>query len=317
MIHSNAIRNTVFSEKNLYYSKGMQTVTTSGLAKQLGISTKELNLILQHSNFVFKKNDKWLLTEKGTDVGGKVIASEHGQFIVWPQDFNPLTIEDQSKNIYINATKIGEYFDVSNQRVNNILAELGWIEEAVKGWKITYQGKVIGGLEKEHQTGAKYVIWPETILTNMFLLKAIKPVEYSYLKKSVDHTIHADTPKSENKYPESLLKAKDGHIVKSRAELIIDNLLYDYGLLHAYERELTVAETVLSDFYIPARDGKKAVYIEFWGINDNEKYLERKKHKQEVYKTHKLNLIELGDKDLDNIDSILRKKFLQYDINVE
>ena len=47
-----------------------------------------------------------------------------------------------------------------------------------------------------------------------------------------------------------------------------------------YLRELTVAETVYSDFYIPARNGKdnlgKAVYIEFWGINDNEKYLERK-----------------------------------------
>jgi hypothetical protein len=45
--------------------------------------------------------------------------------------------------------------------------------------------------------------------------------------------------------------------------------------------------------------------------------LERKKHKQEIYKIHKLNLIELEDKHLDNIDSVLRRKFLDYDINVE
>ena len=119
----------------------------------------------------------------------------------------------------------------------------------------------------------------------------------------------------------TLLKAKDGHLVRSRAELIIDNLLYDYGLTHAYERELTVEETVISDFYIPARNGKeskgKQVYIEFWGIKDDEKYLERKSVKQEIYKKHKLNLIELDDTHLDNLDSHLRKAFLKFDINVE
>ena len=78
---------------------------------------------------------------------------------------------------------------------------------------------------------------------------------------------------------------------------------------------------MFSDFYIPARNGKenkgKAVYIEFWGINDNEKYLERKKVKQEIYKKNNLNLIELDDSHLDNLDSHLRKTLLKYDIAVE
>jgi Mn-dependent DtxR family transcriptional regulator len=295
----------------------MQTLTTASLAKRLGLSTKNLYAKLLEADFVSKRNNAYVLTDKGEDAGGKVLASEHGQFIVWPQDFNLETKEDLTKKHFINATKIGEKFDVSNQRVNNILAELGWIQAAIKGWKITNQGREIGGFEQEHQSGARYVIWPDTILNNSFFLKAFNPVEYSYPKRQIETSTTPDIPKSDNKYPESLLKAKDGHIVKSRAELIIDNLLYDYGLLHAYERELTVAETVLSDFYIPGRDGKKAVYIEFWGISDNPKYLERKKHKQEIYKTHKLNLIELDDKHLDNIDSVLRRKFLDYDINVE
>ncbi len=70
-------------------------------------------------------------------------------------------------------------------------------------------------------------------------------------------------------------------------------------------------------FYIPARNNGKAVYIEFWGIKDNEKYLERKRIKQEIYKINNLNLIELEDSHLDNLDSYLRKTLLKYNINVE
>lgn len=295
----------------------MEIVTTANLAYKLGIPTEELNNILEDLDYIYNKNDHWFLTAKGKKLGAKMAKTkDNWEYIIWPENFKPPIKNDFSKAI-LTATKIGEKFAVSSQRVNNIFAELGWIEEAVKGWKITYQGRQIGGFEHEHLSGAKYVTWPETILANRFLLKAINPTEYSLPKKSTETPTPTNVSKSDNIYPESLLKAKDGHLVRSRAELIIDNLLYDYGLLHAYERELTVAETVLSDFYIPPRDGKKAVYIEFWGIKDNPKYLERKKHKLDIYNSHKLNLIELDDKDLDNMDSILRKKFLKYDINVE
>lgn len=229
---------------------------------------------------------------------------------------------EKKGNNLLTATKISEVFGISNQRVNNILSELGWIEQAIKGWTITTLGRNKGGFQKEHPSGGTYVLWPESILNDTVFLKAIKPTEYLQKEKTTeDQKINIITPKSENKYPDTLLKTKDGHLVRSRAELIIDNLLYDYGLTHAYERELTVAETVYSDFYIPARNGKdnlgKAVYIEFWGINDNEKYLERKKIKQGIYKSNNLNLIELDDSHLDNLDSYLRKMLLKYNINVE
>ena len=220
---------------------------------------------------------------------------------------------------FLTATKIGDTFGVSSQRVNNILAELDWIYEAAKGWKITYQGKKNGGVQKEHSSGGTYVIWPDTLIhSNEVFLRAIKPLGYEESKKVTESIIQNNNVRPENKYPDTLLKAKDGHMVRSRAELIIDNLLYDYGIIHAYERELTVAEKiVLSDFYIPTRDGSKSVYIEFWGISDNEGYLERKKIKKEIYKAHKLNLINVEDKHLDNIDSYLRKAFLDFDINIE
>lgn len=299
----------------------MKTISTTSLSKELGLSSKELFDKLVSLDLIYRKDDKWKLTSKGSAIGGKTISHEtYGEYIAWPEKFNPFELGDSSKKELLNATKIGEKFEVSNQRVNNIFSELGWVEQGIKGWKITQTGKHIGGIQKEHPSGGTYVIWPDSILSNKIFLKAIKPTEFLIPEEPIKNNA-ATSSKAENKYPETLLKTKDGHLVRSRAELIIDNLLYDYGLTHAYERELTHEETVLSDFYIPARNGKdnkgKAVYIEFWGIKDNDKYLERKKIKQEIYKKHNLNLIELDDSHLDNLDSYLRKTFLQFDINVE
>ena len=218
----------------------------------------------------------------------------------------------------LNSTKIGEHFNISNQRVNNILYELGWIEKASKGWQITALGAKVGGITTSVISGGKMVIWAPNILENPFLIKAINPQNEPILN-SVKPKVQEGNEKqiNDNKYPETLLKTKDGHLVRSRAEMIIDNLLYEYGLTHAYERELTVAESVFSDFYIPARNGRRAIYIEFWGIKNNEKYNERKRIKQEIYKTNNLNLIEIEEKDLENLDSFLRRKLLQFDINVD
>lgn len=297
----------------------MKTLSTTAISKELGITSKELFDKLADLKLIFRQDHKWSLTPKGKDVGGLMISNEkYGEYIAWPEKFNPFSTADNSKAGLINAPKLGEEFSISNQRVNNMLSELGWIEEAIKGWKITPVGKQVGGIQKEHQSGGTYVLWPENILKDPVLLKSFKPTEYLAQEKVIDFSpTNLSANKIEIKYPVTLLKTTDGHLVRSRAELIIDNLLYDYGLRHAYERELTVAETVMSDFYIPASNGGKAVYIEFWGISDNEKYLERKKTKQDIYKKHNLNLIELEDRHLDNLDSYLRKELLKYNINIE
>ena len=120
-----------------------------------------------------------------------------------------------------------------------------------------------------------------------------------------------------NTYPETRLKAKDGHMVTSRGELIIDNMLYDAGIVHAYERELPIKKLVKTDFYIPAKNGGKAVYIEFWGIKDNEEYLKRKKIKQEIYKNEGYNLINIEPEHYENLERYLIKELLNYDIKVE
>lgn len=99
--------------------------------------------------------------------------------------------------------------------------------------------------------------------------------------------------------------------------MIIDNLLYQYWLVHAYERKLPIEEDVYSDFYIPPGNNRPQwVYIEYWWLENDEKYLERKKKKLELYKSNDLFLIELNDEDIQNLDDVLPRKLLQYKIKV-
>jgi hypothetical protein len=51
-------------------------------------------------------------------------------------------------------------------------------------------------------------------------------------------------------------------MVRSRAEVLIDNWLYMQGIVHAYERRLPIEEECYCDFYLP-----KGVYIEFWAAS--------------------------------------------------
>ena len=157
----------------------------------------------------------------------------------------------------LNATVLGEKLNLTSRRVNLVLAELGWISKEKKGWVLTPQGLALGAVQKEHhQTGIPYVLWPETVLSNKALLGTIKS-----LNGEVEE--FADKPLQEGngfreKFPPTH-RATDGHWVRSKAEMLIDNWLYMSGIAHAYERQVPIEEDLYCDFYIP--EGK--VYIEY------------------------------------------------------
>ncbi|HCC24003.1 MAG TPA: hypothetical protein DEP85_00620 [Holosporales bacterium] len=107
------------------------------------------------------------------------------------------------------------------------------------------------------------------------------------------------------KYP-ATFRTDDGHLVRSKAELLIDNCLFRHKIAHAYEKKvLGVDEEIFCDFFV---DYEKPVYIEFWGGIDD-KYLARKEVKKKIYAT-KTNtaLIELTEKDIVILEETLLKK---------
>lgn len=213
-------------------------------------------------------------------------------------------------NATLTATTIGEKFNLNNRRMNLVFSELGWIIRDRKGWVLTPQGKAMGAVNKaHHQTGVPYVLWPESILNNKALQSTVK----SLLGEGEESVAKND--KESMSFREKFIpthRATDGHWVRSKAEMLIDNWLYMSGIAHAYERQLPVEEELFCDFYIP--EGK--VYIEYWGMEKDPKYASRKKEKIEIYQKYGFNLIELTDEHIKNLDDYLPKVLLKHNIVV-
>ena len=156
------------------------------------------------------------------------------------------------------------------------------VVSAISTWEVVLLEKLGAVQDEDSRSGIPYARWPESILS----AKA--------LKDSIDNLKGIEKPKTESDKMDSFRhkfeakhRSTDGHFVRSKAEMLIDNWLYMAEIVHAYERKLPIEE-VYSDFYIPT--GK--VYIEFWGYDNDEKYLARKQQKQAIYQKYNFNLIE-------------------------
>ena len=293
-------------------------LSATSISKKLNIDASDLFIALQKMNLIVRSNDKWELTKEGIEMGGMTKKDEKfGEYIIWPENLPVdliLSHVTKSNDNLINASAIAEKIKRSPQKVNLLFSELGWMEKDDKrGWHITKLGKIVGGKQKEHSDSGKlYVLWPDDIFHNKSFQETLienqilTDVDSTIKEKTVDH----NELSFREKFP-ATHRTSDGHMVRSRAEVIIDNFLYNNQIIHAYERKVPIEEEVYSDFYIPM--GEK-VYIEFWGKVGDEQYDKRKNIKIDIYKKNGLNLIELFDKDLTNIDDILPGKLLKYKI---
>ena len=177
---------------------------------------------------------------------------------------------------------------------------------------MTKAGQAMGGRQMEHESGSTYVVWPAQVVENKRLLDVVRPSVEPIKPEPAGHSLAG--PGFREKF-EAKLRTTDGHYVRSRAELVIDNWLYTYGIVHAYERRLNLEEECYCDFYIPQGPGRpQAVYIEYWGMEDDPKYADRKRKKLELYRKNEIPLIELNGTDIDNLDDILARKLLKYNI---
>jgi len=223
---------------------------------------------------------------------------------------------DDVSHDLMTATAIGNNFKMSPISINSIMSELGWIKkDPIKGWHLTELGKRLGGLQSIYKTsGVPYVRWPQTILKNSILITSTRQASgdtSNIIQDQSQNTEVSDLTEFRDKFrPE--LRATDGHYVRSKAELIIDNWLYFAKIVHAYERKLPIEEEIYCDFYIPT--GK--VYIEYWG-SEEAKYLDRKAKKLEIYKKYNLNLIQLFEKEISNLEDKLPAKLLGFGITIE
>lgn len=280
-------------------------LSTTQLAKLQGISQEKMFENLTSQGYIEKKDDKWLLTDIGIAAGGSYLSGKYGQYVAWPEYFDPkVAINKSDSSKLLTATTLGQQFDISANKMNYILSELGWIKKGLKGWLVTEQGLKMGAEQGEdNRSGVPYVRWPEKI------------TRIRALKDSIDNIKGIDKPKTDSDKMDSfrhkfeaIHRTTDGHFVRSKAEMLIDNWLYMAEIVHAYERKLPIEEEMYCDFYIPT--GK--VYIEYWGYENDAKYQARKEEKLAIYNKYNFKLIELTDKDVLNLDDILPRLLLKF-----
>jgi hypothetical protein len=226
--------------------------------------------------------------------------------------------EPQPEEASLSATALGERIGLSGQRTNQLLAELGWLTREKKGWVATDAALALGAIQREHhQTGIPFVLWPASIAQNKVLVATVRSVTgQGEVASAATTTAPTPAPTSTaSGFREKFAathRATDGHWVRSRAEMLVDNWLYMAGIVHAYERQLPIEEELYCDFYIPS--GK--VYIEYWGLESDPKYEARKKVKLELYRKYNFHLIQLTDEHIRNLDDHLPKMLLKFNVLV-
>ena len=293
-------------------------ISTSVLGKELNKNSQEIFQQLSEKGLIIRNGNNWDLTATGKAKGGTYREHEkYGRYIIWPESIKAEFEERVPESVVhlLTSTNLGKHFEISATRTNSILSELGLIEKGVKGWVVTELGKKLGGIQSQDKlSGVPYVRWPISIQSNKMLLASIGEIKGE--TPTNDQNQHQNATSEAVEFRDKFkptLRATDGHYVRSKAEMLIDNWLYWSELVHAYERKLPVEEEVYSDFYLPT--GK--VYIEYWGLEDDPNYLIRKKEKQDIYKKYDFHLIELSDREVQNLDDYLPRLLLAFGVRTE
>lgn len=225
------------------------------------------------------------------------------------------TINAQAEsNGMLSATTLGEHFKLEAKQINRVLVELGWIEKDGKGWAPTELGEKLKAENILRKNHAPRVVWHPDICKSRILQNAISDllsIEVEAPAISQPSPIQEEaadkTDGFREKFPPTI-RASDGHMVRSRAEAMIDAWLYENRIVHAYERLVRVEQKMYCDFYLPELD----LYIEFWGMESNPKYKARKEVKLDTYRKNGLNLIEIKDSHIDNLDDYLMSQLLKF-----
>ncbi|MEZ9253562.1 glycerol kinase [Vibrio cyclitrophicus] len=283
-----------------------EKISTSALAKHKGVEPKTLFSDLKSASYIVRSQERWVLTERGESFGGEYVEhKKFGIFIVWPE--NLLIDLDSFSGKTLTATQLGNAFQLSAKKINLLLNELGWITKEEDGWHVTSTGLKAGGEQREDKaTKNLFVVWHDSLVRN----KRLKQSVVEFLGHDAEsHSTDASFSSFRQKF-EAKHRSLDGHYVRSKGELIIDNWLYMAGVVHAYERPLPIAKEVMSDFYLPT--GK--VYIQFWGTDYGSIDQDQRIATKKIYEEHGFGLIEICPEDIPNLDKVLPPLLREYGI---
>ena len=290
----------------------------TALARRLNIPTREVFRLLAEHGWIERTGEHWRLTGRGEFEGGRYQSNErYGTWIVWPETVlqHRLFAADPDHALLTSAM-LGERFGLTARQTSLLLNELGWMRRAVKGWEITPRGKALGGVQDEYpDSGVPFVRWPAALLKNPVLLQNLRVVQaLEHVGEPHEGDLFAD-PEAELRVDpggQDAHRALDGHVLQTKAHLMICHWLYMSGIVHAAGRRLPVEGEYRCDFYLPSLQ----LYIEYWGDETAPGQLSAKLAKRGVYERNGLALLELDAEDLPRLDEVLPRKLLKYGLAV-
>ena len=239
------------------------------------------------------------------------------------------------------ATAIAEHFSrelsqpkMTPQKINRVLESLGWIARSPYdsgGWESTKAGLRNGASNHTAMSGVPYVKFEERVLREPALRRALSELsapmqatqtptqtQTQTMNEAVERRVESECRCAcgrcsiigkTQKY-----KTRDGHYVRSRGEVMIDNFLYSTRVPHAYELEVHLAENKVMTPDFCCLTAKGNVYIEFWGLEGQADYDSCTAYKKKIYDEFDLDLINVHPENLDDLDAYLSKKLAQYGV---
>ncbi|SIS93614.1 hypothetical protein [Neptunomonas antarctica] len=296
----------------------LDKISTTALSKLRSMSSKELFMQLENSGWIVRLDNMWELTQSGREQGGEVKHSDKfGMYIVWPAQMKIEGVDSvvvaYNQSTLLSASNIAELVALTARQVNMLLSELGWMSRHRKGWTLTPQGEALGGVQKEnYKTGIPYVLWPAGFMHNRAFERSVKAFKGDLGQAlGLNDVADQNTLIFRQKHPANFRTA-DGHYVRSKAEMLIDNWLYMAGIAHAYERALPIDEDHYSTFYLPVGNA----YIEYWGSGNTAENEERMQEKLNMYEKYNFNFSKLDESDVLSLDSIMPRLLHKHGIEV-
>ena len=67
-------------------SKNYKLLTTKELSQLTGLSSRKVNTWFTNNKLMYKKDDDWITTKKGKEIGGVEKSGQYGKFVVWPEE---------------------------------------------------------------------------------------------------------------------------------------------------------------------------------------------------------------------------------------
>ncbi len=287
-------------------AQAFDNLSTSALARELGLPLQQLFSTLQDYGWISKLEDGWALTGKGEFEGGRYVNSKrYGRYIVWPKALleHPL-LQALEYVQMLSSSALARQFNTNSRQINRLLVAMGVMRRCHQGWLPTSLGKTLGAQTVQSQdSGLSHLLWPEAFASHPGLLRlwqASKPLELEKLQDVSASETGGDLFSSLPKMPSSFT-GLDGQRYASQAHWQVAQWLFLAGLRYAYQTLLPVDEEQRGDFYLP--DWR--VYIECWGGQESPSELAKRLERQSLYEKHQLKVVDLHSDELTQLDDAL------------